>query len=63
VEISLWQKLDEFDAWLDERGFTAANPPDEVWIGATMSYWWESARDLVGRLRRRWGQIADSPRG
>lgn len=45
----------EFDAWLDERGFTVANPPDEVWIGATMSYWWESARDLVGRLRRRWG--------
>jgi len=46
---------DEFDAWLDERGFTQANPPDEVWIGAVMSYWWESARDLVGRLRRRWG--------
>ena len=45
----------EFDAWLDERGFTAAHPPDEVWIGATMTYWWESARDLVGRLRRRWG--------
>ncbi len=46
---------DEFDRWLDDRGFTVANPPDEVWIGATMSYWWESARDLVGRLRRRWG--------
>jgi hypothetical protein len=45
----------EFDAWLDERGLAAATPPDEVWIGATMSYWWESARDLVGRLRRRWG--------
>lgn len=46
---------DEFDRWLDERGFTADNPPDEVWIGATMSYWWESVRDLVGRLRLRWG--------
>lgn len=45
----------EFDAWLDERGFTASNPPDEVWLGAVMSYWWESARDLVSRLRRRWG--------
>jgi hypothetical protein len=45
----------EFDAWLDEHGFTAANPPDEVWISATMSYWWESTRDLVGRLRQRWG--------
>jgi hypothetical protein len=46
---------DEFDAWLDEHGFTQTNPPDEVWISATMSYWWESARDLVGRLRCRWG--------
>jgi hypothetical protein len=45
----------EFDTWLDERGFTTSNPPDEVWISATMTYWWESARDLVGRLRRRWG--------
>ena len=34
---------DQFDAWLDERGFTAVNPPDEVWVSATMSYWWESA--------------------
>lgn len=47
---------DQFDAWMDEHGFTPANPPDEVWISATMSYWWESARDLVGRLRRRWGR-------
>jgi len=46
---------DEFDRWLDEHEFAAMNPPDEVWISATMSYWWESARDLVGRLRRRWG--------
>ena len=45
----------EFDAWLDERGFTPLSPPDEVWISATMSYWWESARDMVGRLRLRWG--------
>jgi len=45
----------EFDAWLDAQGLTPAKPPDEVWISATMSYWWESARDLVGRLRRRWG--------
>jgi len=58
--LDLWKyhfgkSWDEFDAWLDERGFSKDNPPDEVWIGATMSYWWESARDLVGRLRRRWG--------
>jgi hypothetical protein len=36
----------KFDAWLDERGFTAANPPDEVWIGATMSYWWADCGDV-----------------
>ncbi|HBY94685.1 MAG TPA: hypothetical protein DEP84_12115 [Chloroflexi bacterium] len=58
--LELWKyhfgkSWDEFDAWLDERGFTVDSPPDEVWIGAVMSYWWESARDLVGRLRRRWG--------
>lgn len=45
----------EFDQWLDERGFSASSPPDEIWISATMSYWWESTRDLVGRVRRRWG--------
>lgn len=58
--LELWKyqfgkSWDQFDAWLDERGFTATNPPDEIWISATMSYWWESTRDLVGRLRRRWG--------
>lgn len=57
--LELWKhhfgkSWDEFDAWLDERGFTVKNPPDEIWIGATMSYWWESARDLVARLRLRW---------
>jgi len=58
--LNLWKyhfgkSWDEFDTWLDERGFTQANPPDEVWISATMTYWWESVRDLVGRLHRRWG--------
>jgi hypothetical protein len=46
----------EFDAWLDERGFGPESPPDEVWISATMTYWWESVRDLIGRLRLRWGK-------
>lgn len=45
-----WQ---EFENWLDERGFTQANPPDEIWISATMTYWWESVRDLIFRLRKR----------
>lgn len=57
--LELWKyhfgkSWDEFDNWLDARGFTLKNPPDEIWIGATMSYWWESARDLVARLRSRW---------
>lgn len=45
----------DFDAWLDDHGYTQENPPDEVWISATMTYWWESVRDLIARLRRRWG--------
>ncbi|GFP21960.1 hypothetical protein HKBW3S06_01186, partial [Candidatus Hakubella thermalkaliphila] len=46
----------EFGAWLQEQGLTAKNPPDEIYISAIMSYWWESARDLILRLRRRFGQ-------
>jgi len=45
----------EFEAWLDEQGFDAAHPPDEVWISATMTYWWEAVRDLTTRLKRRFG--------
>ena len=48
-----WQ---EFDQWLDARGFTAKHPPHEVWISAVMTYWWESVRDLIARLRRRFGK-------
>lgn len=43
----------EFDTWLDERGFTPDSPPDEVFISSTMTYWWESTRDLTCRLKRR----------
>ena len=48
-----WQ---EFDKWLNARGFTAKHPPNEVWISAVMTYWWESSRDLIARLRRRFGK-------
>lgn len=48
-----WQ---EFDNWLDERGFTPKHPPNEIWISAIMTYWWESVRDLTRRLRRRFGK-------
>ena len=47
-----WQ---EFETWLDGQGFDATNPPDEIWISATMTYWWESVRDLTARLKRRFG--------
>lgn len=42
-----------FDDWLEAQGFTAAHPPDEIWISAIMTYWWESVRDLTARLKRR----------
>jgi len=45
-----------WDAWLNERGFTAEHPPDEVYISGIMTYWWESIRDLTARLRQRFGK-------
>ncbi|HNS49983.1 MAG TPA: B12-binding domain-containing radical SAM protein [Anaerolineae bacterium] len=45
----------QFEAWLAEQGFDAARPPDEIWISATMTYWWESVRDLTVRLKRLFG--------
>jgi len=44
-----WQ---EFDEWLQAQGFTADHPPDEVFVSAIMTYWWESVRDLTLRLKR-----------
>jgi hypothetical protein len=46
----------EFEEWLDAQGFTPAHPPDEVWVSAVMTYWWESVRDLTIRLKRRFGR-------
>lgn len=46
---------EEFDAWLDAKGFTRRWPPSEIMISATMTYWWESTRDLITRLRHRFG--------
>jgi hypothetical protein len=42
----------EFDAWLKEKGFSAKHPPHEIYISSVMSYWWESTRDLIFRLRQ-----------
>ena len=46
----------EFDEWLLEKGFDTKHPPDEIWISAVMTYWWESIRDLIVRLRLRFGK-------
>lgn len=46
----------EFDNWLDEQGFSENNPPDEIWISAVMTFWWETTRDLIARLRTRFGK-------
>ena len=46
----------QFENWLDEKEYNSSNPPDEVWISAVMTYWWESVRDLIIRLRRRFGK-------
>jgi radical SAM superfamily enzyme YgiQ (UPF0313 family) len=48
-----WQ---EFDEWLGAKGFSAKHPPTEIWISAVMTYWWESVRDLIARLRSRLGK-------
>lgn len=48
-----WQ---EFDAWLDAQGFSQRHPPTEIWISAVMTYWWESTRDLITRLRNKLGE-------
>lgn len=33
------------------RRMLALEPPDEVWIGSIMTYWWESTRDAVELVR------------
>lgn len=46
----------EFDEWLDGKEFDISHPPDEIWISAVMTYWWEPVRDLIARLRNRFGK-------
>ncbi len=47
-----WQQIDH---WLNDKGFDINHPPDEIWISAIMTYWWEPVRDLIARLRNRFG--------
>lgn len=46
---------DEFEQWLKVRGLMK-HPPHDIFISATMTYWWESASDLVKRCRRYFGR-------
>jgi pyruvate-formate lyase-activating enzyme len=46
----------DFERWLQEIGFSAKHPPHEIYIASVMSYWWESTRDLISRLRRLLGR-------
>ncbi len=52
-KLHLGKPWSEFYEWLDAHGFTTAHPPDEIYISAIMTYWWEAVRDLVSRLKRR----------
>lgn len=45
----------EFDEWLAGKGFNTERAPDEIWISAVMTYWWEPVRDLIARLRWKLG--------
>lgn len=42
---------DEFELWVKANDL-AKHPPHEIYIASVMSYWWESTRDLIARLRR-----------
>lgn len=44
----------EFERWVKAKGL-AKNPPHEIYVASVMSYWWESTRDLIHRLRRLMG--------
>lgn len=45
----------EFERWVKARGL-AKHPPHEIYIASVMSYWWESTRDLISRLRQLMGK-------
>lgn len=46
---------DAFERWVKAKGL-AKHPPHEIYIASVMSYWWESTRDLIARLRRLMGR-------
>lgn len=46
---------EEFERWIKAKGL-AKHPPHEIYVSSVMSYWWESTRDLIQRLRRLMGR-------
>jgi hypothetical protein len=46
---------EQFERWAKAKGL-AKHPPHEIYISSVMSYWWESTRDLIQRLRRLMGR-------
>src|SRR5262249_41453740 len=46
---------DQFERWVKAKEL-AKHPPHEIYISSVMSYWWESTRDLILRLRRLMGK-------
>lgn len=46
---------EQFERWAKAKGL-AKHPPHEIYISSVMSYWWESTRDLIARLRRLMGR-------
>jgi len=46
---------EQFERWAKAKGL-AKHPPHEIYISSVMSYWWESTRDLIHRLRQLMGR-------
>jgi hypothetical protein len=46
---------DKFERWVKSKGLHS-HPPHEIYIASVMSYWWESTRDLIARLRQLMGK-------
>lgn len=46
---------DQFEKWAKRKGLHK-HPPHEIYVASVMSYWWESTRDLVARLRHLLGR-------
>ncbi len=51
IHKQLWEfgmSLDEMEKHLRDTDFI----PDEIWITSIMTYWWESTRDVINRVKK-----------